>query len=137
MGALIALPNAATPVGRLLGRFDRIQLEGFIAIAIELLDLADGDPDVEPNGDELDGNLGEDDFHHQNAGWLGEPGCPVSDPGGDPLDDGEDDAGIVRPLYGVDQSLGPINREAAEVEHRAALLGLERSPTGGWHRRNG
>ena len=40
----------------------------------------DGDPDVELNGDELDGTRGEDDFCDHNANWLGQPGCPVSDP---------------------------------------------------------
>ncbi|BBC74404.1 hypothetical protein AEB_P3536 [Altererythrobacter sp. B11] len=61
----------------MLSRFDRAQLEGFIAVAIDLLDLVDGDRDVEANGDELDGNGAEDDFMtHEIAG----PGCPVADP---------------------------------------------------------
>ncbi len=47
----------------------------------------DGDPDLEPNGDELDGTSGEDDFIDHNASWQGHPGCPVSDP---PEDDTED-----------------------------------------------
>lgn len=44
------VPPAA--VSRVLATFDRDQLAGFIAVAIDLLDFADGDPDVEPNGDE-------------------------------------------------------------------------------------
>lgn len=49
--------------------------------AIDRLDELDGDVDVEANGDELDGSLGEDDFHAQPwTVWTG-PGCPVSDPG--------------------------------------------------------
>lgn len=49
--------------------------------AIDRLDELDGDTDVEANGDELDGSLGEDDFHsHGTTPWDG-PGCPVSDPG--------------------------------------------------------
>jgi hypothetical protein len=49
---------------------------------IDHLDEMDGDPDLEANGDELDGSLGEDDFCDHNADWLGHPGCPLSDPGG-------------------------------------------------------
>jgi hypothetical protein len=78
MGATFTPPPPAA-VTRVLATFDRNQLEGFIAVAIDLLDLADGDPDLEPNGDELDGSLGEDDFHAQFG--FG-PGCPVADPGG-------------------------------------------------------
>lgn len=47
---------------------------------IDYLDQQDGDSDFEPNGDELDGSLGEDDFFPHSANWLGEPGCPISDP---------------------------------------------------------
>ena len=50
-------------------------IEGLIAF----LDELGGDPDTEPNGDELDGTAGEDDFYpHSN--WLAQPGCPISDP---------------------------------------------------------
>jgi hypothetical protein len=141
MGALASSPFAATPIEQILSRFDRAQLEGFISVAIELLDIADGDLDVEPNGDELDGDMSEDDFCWQNANWIGAPGCPVSDPGGDPLDDGEaedwrpDGITLPRPIYGDDQSLGPTNEREAFTEHRAQLLGLERSPSGGWRKR--
>lgn len=71
-------PPAA--VARILSRFDRDQLAAFISVAIDLLDVADGDPDVELNGDEKDGSLGEDDFHDRSETWSGMPGCPVSDP---------------------------------------------------------
>jgi phage terminase Nu1 subunit (DNA packaging protein) len=54
--------------------------------AIDRLDELDGDPDVEANGDELDGSLGEDDFHSHNVTpWAG-PGCPIADPGGCQID---------------------------------------------------
>lgn len=56
MGSVSALP-AAPPmpaVARILSRFDRWQVEGFIAVALELLDAIDGDSDVELNGDEQD-----------------------------------------------------------------------------------
>ena len=50
--------------------------------------------DTEANGDELDGSLGEDDFHQQNGKWLGHAGCPVSDPPeADDPDTGADDHG--------------------------------------------
>ena len=109
MGALVSFPNASTPVERILGRFDRAQLEGFISVAIDLLDMADGDPDIEDD-----------------------------DPSGTPLDQGEgDEATIVatKPIYGPDQSTGPINEREAIAEHQAKELGLERSPTGGWRRK--
>ena len=40
----------------------------------------DPDPDLEPNGDELDGTGAEDDYQtgHEIAGPF--PGCPVADP---------------------------------------------------------
>lgn len=47
-------PAPPAVVSRVLATFDRDQLAGFIAVAIDLLDFADGDPDVEPNGDEED-----------------------------------------------------------------------------------
>jgi len=49
---------------------------------IERLDQLDGDPDIEPNGDELDGTGGEDDFIDRSGmhgSWHG-AGCPISDP---------------------------------------------------------
>ncbi|WP_188446140.1 hypothetical protein [Sphingomonas psychrolutea] len=62
-----------------MSRFDRDQLAGFITVAIDLLDLAESNSDLEPDGDELDGNNSEDDFmHHGHWG----PGCPIADPGG-------------------------------------------------------
>ena len=73
------LRRDATPIDRVRSTFDRAQLSGFIEVALALLDLTDGDPDVESNGDELDGTAGEDDFYpHSN--WLAQPGCSISDP---------------------------------------------------------
>lgn len=40
-------PAPPAAISRVLATFDRQQLEGFIAVAIDLLDLADGDPDRE------------------------------------------------------------------------------------------
>lgn len=49
---------------------------------IDRLDDLDGDTDIEPNGDELDGTGGEDDFADRtrmHGSWHG-AGCPISDP---------------------------------------------------------
>ena len=46
MSAHFAPPPPAA-VSRILRRFDRDQLAGFIAVAIDLLDATDGDPDDE------------------------------------------------------------------------------------------
>jgi hypothetical protein len=48
---------------------------------VALMDAVAGDPDVEPNGDELDGSNAEDEegnFHLSHTSGLG---CPISDPG--------------------------------------------------------
>lgn len=47
MGALQTIPTAATPIERILSRFNREQVEAFIEIAIRLVDAIDGDPDME------------------------------------------------------------------------------------------
>lgn len=57
----------------------RAVLARLVARAIERLDEIDGDPDLEPNGDEEDGSAAEDDFMYQ--GGHG-PGCDIADPGG-------------------------------------------------------
>lgn len=79
------------PVLRLLGDFDRKKLEAFIEIGVALLDVYDGDPDIEANGDEQDGNHCEDDAMNFNAYGSG-PGCEISDPGGCELDGREPEA---------------------------------------------
>lgn len=115
MNALIQHPRAIPPmpaVARILSRFDRQQLEGFIAVAIDLADALDGDPDIEPNGDELDGSMGEDDFCSHAADSHGHPGCPIADPdsavddrGCDDInDDREPDDSPYTCSYAIDQS---------------------------------
>lgn len=76
------------PVLRLLGDFDRKKLEAFIEISIALLDVYDGDPDTEANGDELDGVYCEDEFADMNE-MAGGPGCAIADvpEDDDPLED--------------------------------------------------
>ncbi|MDT7527991.1 hypothetical protein OVY29_04875 [Sphingopyxis sp. SE2] len=76
------LANAGPPpaaVMRMLASHSREQLEGFIEVALSLLDLADGDPDIEPNGDEEDGTGAEDEQGAHTCDASG-PGCAVSDP---------------------------------------------------------
>lgn len=41
----------AAPLMRMLSRFDRTKVEAFVEISISLLDLIDGDADLEENGD--------------------------------------------------------------------------------------
>ena len=103
-------PSAPTApaVMQVLGRFDRKALASFITVAIELLDVVDGDPDEEDNGDEQDGNGSEDDFMYHNANG---PGCPIADPDtavddaprDEPFQDLEPDEGVLAPRYGIDQ----------------------------------
>lgn len=80
MATVIQHPAATAPmpaVARILAQFDRPKLASFIEVAISLLDVADGDLDLELNGDEMDGDASEDDFMlHRHDG----PGCPISDP---------------------------------------------------------
>lgn len=95
-------------------------LETTIEVLIALRDARDGDADLEPNGDELDGELSEDAAIFGGCpapGWQdGRAGDDVDaedddpreedDPSGDPLDCGElDEAPFCRPPpYGVDQT---------------------------------
>lgn len=67
-------------IARILSRCDRDEIETFIGVAIDLLDKFDGDPDLEANGDELDGSGAEDDFCSHNPDG---PGCPIADAGED------------------------------------------------------
>ena len=54
-------------VTRVLSRYDRGQLADFIEVAIGLLDTLDGDPDLEPNGDDENVIANGDT---QDAAWL-------------------------------------------------------------------
>lgn len=86
MESFTPIPPAA--VSRVLATFDRDQLAGFIAVAIDLLDLADGDTELEETDTE-------DAFE---LSWIARgydtgPGCPIADAGGaaEREDDEEDD----------------------------------------------
>lgn len=82
MGALDRVPAPPAAVSRVLSRFDRPALEAFIAVALDLLDLADGDSDLEETGDEQDGSLSEEEPAARFAEMGNGPGCDVADPGG-------------------------------------------------------
>merc|ERR1739841_397843 len=82
-GMLAVIPSMPRPA-----------LARLVQQAIDRMDDLDGDPDLGPDGDELDGSMGEDDFHPQNANWLGYAGCPVADP--------EEDDTVDRCLAGDD-----------------------------------
>ncbi len=135
-------PVLPAAVSRVLATFNRAQVEGFIAIAIDLLDLADAaaDPDVplfaagrhdgapgdiddaEDDGDAEDHDSAEDDFiPHSGDG----AGCPLADPGG--LDVGEDDQDL-RPV--ADPGLTQAHRDRirrnacrASGQHRTVEVG--------------
>ncbi|AGH49583.1 hypothetical protein G432_09290 [Sphingomonas sp. MM-1] len=112
---------------RTLVNLDRLRLEGVIEMAISLLDADDGDPDLEPNGDELDGTGGEDDFCNHSA-YMSGPGCPIADPDVGIDDVPRDREAPLRPKYGIDQSAGPINevqaaREWQEAQRRRYAIG--------------
>lgn len=96
----------------LLATLHTADLKAIAATAIDLLDERAGDCDLEDD-----------------------------DPAGDPLDiDGEhpcDDATSIlamRPVCGLDQSLGPLNGRVAYQEHQAKELGLVRTARGTWAR---
>ena len=103
-------------VALILSRFDRAQLSSFVEIAIELMDVADGNTDVETNGDELDGSSAEDDIWGHGGNGMDGPGCSLADAGeeddhagGNVDDEGEPENGIVHPAYGIDQTCGPLS----------------------------
>lgn len=117
---------------RMLDAFERDEIEIAVDLLIERLDARDGDPDLEADGDELDGSPSEDEFmHHGHDG----PGCPIADidrcPAGDDMvrsggvmslawghtvdegpgdrDDAEGDYSGCFPIFGIDQTAGPLN----------------------------
>lgn len=58
-------------VARVWAQFDRAKLGGFVEVAIGLLDMADGDPDLETTA-------AEDELGECHA--YGGPGCEIDDP---------------------------------------------------------
>lgn len=135
--AFIAMmPNTIPPapaVMALLSRFSRDELGNAIEVMVTLLDLWDADPDIEPNGDELDSSAAEDDFvPHNVPGHLQGPGCPIADddsaaddiPCDDVYDDLEPEDDLF-PDYEIDQSRGPLP-EMPGVDRRMMRGHIER-----------
>ena len=67
----------------------RPMLDRLVTRAIERMDEIDGDPDLEPNGDEIDGTNAEDEALYAPHGLplAYGPGCPISDAGGGNVED--------------------------------------------------
>lgn len=63
------------PVLAILSRYRREDIEAFVAIAIDLMDLADGDPDIENATDAEDEGI-----TAAALAFTDGPGCMVSDP---------------------------------------------------------
>jgi len=102
MGAPQLLAGAATPIERILSRFDRQQIADFIEVAISLLDVANDDPDLE-DGDpcyfqvDAKGNplAGSECFRtedHEDCDFDDDPRMDMEEddpPGGNSEDEGE------------------------------------------------
>lgn len=104
-GGATALPLAL--LAQAIPMLSRNDLEALTERLIDYLDDMDGDTDLSPNGDELDGSLGEDDFCGHNGNVLAFPGCPLSDP--DMAVDDED-------CDDIDQDHEPEHDQVAEYE---------------------
>ena len=85
-------------VALILSRFDRAQLGSFVEIAIELMDVAHGDADLEPEVTEQD-----DEPEIDDEPELDDHG------GGNVEDEGEPESGVINPACGIDQSTGPLS----------------------------
>ncbi|NIJ07608.1 hypothetical protein FHS31_001204 [Sphingomonas vulcanisoli] len=105
---------------------------------IDRLDHLNGDPDLELNGDELDGNNEEDVFGlkvPKSGVWV-HPGCPFADPdigqddNGEAVnEDGEAEVAWLMPDYGQSQDSEPFNAgEAAKHYHHTRGWQWDMSP---------
>lgn len=87
IGGASALPSPAM-LESAIRRLSRAELADLCEQLIDRLDTLDPDPDVEWNGDELDGSASEDEFMIHAYSFRSEPGCPIADP-----DEAVDDKG--------------------------------------------
>ena len=126
-------PAALAPmpaVARIMSRFDRDQLAGFVEVAISLLDVAEGDPDLEdnaddePTGDEKDAPYTEFTSRGRHKHTIG--GTEPFDPNEDDEDDGNDTTAEDVPPHGDG---APGDREDAEPEHDAEACTEPHHPT--------
>jgi hypothetical protein len=97
----------------------RAELSRLTERLIDRMDELDGDPDLEPEQDRC---------------GAADDGCGAAYNGRGEIVWGtrEEDPGVLKPIYSVDQTLGPINYGEASQEHHARDMGLVRSPRGGW-----
>ena len=123
-GAMPAMPA----VSRILARYDRSKVEAFVSVAIDLLDVLDGDSDLEPSGDEQDGSFAEDEEAARLARAGDGPGCIVADPdaavddgGCDDINDDREQEEPLYPVYGIDQTKAPEGTAYAEAADRALM----------------
>ena len=112
-GSVSAFP--ATPpmpaVARILARFERDQLAGFIAVALDLIDTLDGDADLEDATDLEDDHA----LSPQATSYATGPGCEVSDTG----EDDDADMGIEDDPRGCDPETDYGEEEFGEIEQMA------------------
>lgn len=109
-GQNFALADRREQMERLFEAFERDDIEVAVDLLIERLDLGDGDLDLEPNGDELDGTMAEDD-HGGQGRWLDGLGCPISDPG----EPDDEDMGIEDDPAGCDPESDYGGEELGEL----------------------
>jgi hypothetical protein len=88
MGSLANLPPTPLPpaaIVRVLARFGRAELSSFISVAIDLLDLAEPDADLEEDDpaeeDDPSGHCDEDGINTTlRRAYASGAGCAISDP---------------------------------------------------------
>ena len=115
----VTFPNqfpAMPAIARILSRFTRDDLDGFISVALDLLDTLDGDPEAEEN------DL-EDGFAlsaHAQGFCAGIPGDPTADAAEDD-DAGEDDD----PAEDDDSDYCTANEDNAFAFSRGIAMGWD------------
>lgn len=91
-----------------------------------------GDDIEQDDGQDSSGDEGEPDFGTPPKGSG--PGCTISDAdyGGEELGELDEGSFLAPPIYGIDQTKGPLNEVSACRDYQAALqLGVVAPPGGG------
>lgn len=127
--AHVTLPGDMDPrdLFRLMSCFDPRQLAGFVDVAIGLIDLAEGDPDIEDNADREasdgdDRDVGWTEFHTRgrfklNPGVLSPAGQHVDE------DDEEDDAPEEDDVGEEDDPAGMIDEDGVNTVTPRSMFG--------------
>ena len=115
MNATATFPTAAPmpAIARILARFERDQLAGFIAVALDLIDTLDGDADLEDATDLEDDHALSRLATGYDSGRG--PGCEVADTG----EEDDQDTGIEDDPRGCDPESDYGGEEAGECEQMA------------------